>query len=85
MKPEGAQQLDWRNPWIYIIVGVLLSLVISPAHLVAFVFAAFFCSAVPRMAPLCHLYFLDPVAAGHDAGDWDGECLRDAGGGHQAA
>lgn len=42
MKREGAQQLDWRNPWIYIVVGVLLSLMISPAHLVAFVFAAIF-------------------------------------------
>ncbi len=58
MKPEGAQQLDWRNPWIYIIVGVLLSLVISPAHLVAFVFAAFFAARSREWLPFAISIFL---------------------------
>lgn len=58
MKPEGAQQLDWRNPWIYIIVGVLLSLVIPPAHLVAFVVASFFAAQARNWFPFAIAIFL---------------------------
>lgn len=42
MSQEQIARIDWRNPWVLIVCGLLLSFLISPFHLVVYVVAAVF-------------------------------------------